>query len=45
MGSGNPIVHMDIAPWSEQIASNLQLLTDRMRTETFVDKLSAAMEY
>lgn len=34
MGSGNPVVHIDIAPWSDQIAANLQLLTDRMRTET-----------
>ncbi|KIY52567.1 hypothetical protein FISHEDRAFT_34988 [Fistulina hepatica ATCC 64428] len=32
--SSNPIVHMDISPWGEEIASNLQLLQDRARTET-----------
>lgn len=32
--SGNPIIHMDISPWGEEIASNLQLLQDRIRTET-----------
>jgi len=30
----NPIVHMDISPWGEEIASNLQLLQERVRTET-----------
>lgn len=34
MGTGNPIVHIDIAPWGDQIESNLQLLQDRMKTET-----------
>ncbi|KAI0765022.1 hypothetical protein C8Q74DRAFT_1206187 [Fomes fomentarius] len=34
MGSGNPICHIDIAPWGEEIATNLQLLQDRMKTET-----------
>ncbi|KAH9925787.1 uncharacterized protein B0H18DRAFT_1008346 [Fomitopsis serialis] len=33
-GSGNPICHIDIAPWGEEIAANLQLLQDRMKTET-----------
>ncbi|KIM81231.1 hypothetical protein PILCRDRAFT_72136 [Piloderma croceum F 1598] len=30
----NPIVHINISPWGEQIAANLQLLQDRMRSET-----------
>ncbi|EPT04755.1 hypothetical protein FOMPIDRAFT_39628 [Fomitopsis schrenkii] len=33
-GSGNPICHIDIAPWGEEIAEHLQLLQDRTRTET-----------
>lgn len=33
---GNPIVHIDISPWGEEIAGNLQLLQDRVRTETYV---------
>ena len=32
----NPIVHIDISPWGEEIAMNLQLLQDRVRTETLV---------
>ncbi|PFH45526.1 hypothetical protein AMATHDRAFT_71624 [Amanita thiersii Skay4041] len=32
--SGNPIVHIDLSPWGEEIAANLQLLQDRVRTET-----------
>ena len=36
MGMGNPICHIDIAPWGEEIATNLQLLQDRMKTETYV---------
>jgi hypothetical protein len=32
----NPIVHIDISPWGEEIAMNLQLLQDRVRTETSV---------
>lgn len=36
MGGGNPICHIDIAPWGEEIATNLQLLQDRMKTETCV---------
>lgn len=32
--SGNPICHIDISPWSDEIASNLQLLQDRIKTET-----------
>ncbi|KAH9950709.1 hypothetical protein B0H21DRAFT_686114 [Amylocystis lapponica] len=34
MGSGNPICHVDISPWAEEIAAKLQLLQDRMKTET-----------
>lgn len=30
----NPIMHIDISPWGEEIAANLQLLQDRIRTET-----------
>ncbi|TFK66474.1 hypothetical protein BDN72DRAFT_844319 [Pluteus cervinus] len=30
----NPIAHIDIRPWGEEIASNLQLIQDRVRTET-----------
>ncbi|TFK32365.1 hypothetical protein BDQ12DRAFT_701187 [Crucibulum laeve] len=30
----NPIVHIDLSPWGEEIATNLQLLQDRVRTET-----------
>ncbi len=33
---GNPIVHIDISPWGEEIAANLQLLQDRVKTETYV---------
>jgi len=32
--SANPVVHIDIAPWGQEIATNLQLLQDRIRTET-----------
>ncbi|KAG6830608.1 hypothetical protein H0H87_007551 [Tephrocybe sp. NHM501043] len=32
--SSNPIAHMDLRPWGEEIAANLQLLQDRVRTET-----------
>ncbi|KAJ7233871.1 hypothetical protein B0H12DRAFT_1143444 [Mycena haematopus] len=32
--STNPVVHIDIAPWGQEIAANLQLLQDRVRTET-----------
>ncbi|EGN94474.1 hypothetical protein SERLA73DRAFT_171459 [Serpula lacrymans var. lacrymans S7.3] len=31
---GNPIVYMDVSPWGDELAANLQLLQDRMRTET-----------
>ena len=34
MGGGNPICHIDIAPWGDEIAANLQLLQDRMKMET-----------
>ncbi|KIY66425.1 hypothetical protein CYLTODRAFT_398793 [Cylindrobasidium torrendii FP15055 ss-10] len=30
----NPIVRLDLAPWGDEIAGNLQLLQDRVRTET-----------
>ncbi|KIK95790.1 hypothetical protein PAXRUDRAFT_355623 [Paxillus rubicundulus Ve08.2h10] len=30
----NPIVHVDVGPWGQEIAENLQLLQDRARTET-----------
>jgi len=32
--SSNPIIHIDLSQWGEQIAANLQLLQDRVRTET-----------
>ncbi|KAH8826914.1 hypothetical protein DL96DRAFT_1465286 [Flagelloscypha sp. PMI_526] len=32
--SANPIIHIDISPWGEEIANRLQLLQDRVRTET-----------
>lgn len=32
--SQNPIVRVDISPWGQEIAANLQLLQDRARTET-----------
>ena len=35
-GSTNPIAHVDLRPWGEEIAHNLQLLQDRVRTETYV---------
>lgn len=30
----NPILRVDVSPWGDQIAMNLQLLQDRVRTET-----------
>ena len=33
---GNPIIHIDLNPWAEEIAMNLQLLQDRVKTETYV---------
>ncbi|KIJ95400.1 hypothetical protein K443DRAFT_11409 [Laccaria amethystina LaAM-08-1] len=30
----NPILHIDVSPWGEESAANLQLLQDRIRTET-----------
>lgn len=33
-GDRNPIAHLDIRFWGEEIISNLQLLQDRVRTET-----------
>ncbi|KAH7925237.1 hypothetical protein BV22DRAFT_1011655 [Leucogyrophana mollusca] len=33
-GGGNPIVYVDLSPWGEELAANLQLLQDRARTET-----------
>ncbi|KAK2463982.1 hypothetical protein APHAL10511_004033 [Amanita phalloides] len=32
--SSNPIVHIDLSPWGEHVATNLQLLQDRVKTET-----------
>ncbi|KAF5339725.1 hypothetical protein D9611_009086 [Ephemerocybe angulata] len=32
--TSNPVVHVDISPWGEEIAANLQLLQDRVKTET-----------
>ncbi|KAJ7100662.1 hypothetical protein B0H15DRAFT_770397 [Mycena belliarum] len=32
--STNPVIHLDISPWGQEIAANLQLLQDRVRTET-----------
>ncbi|KAF5310159.1 hypothetical protein D9619_010235 [Psilocybe cf. subviscida] len=32
--TANPIAHIDISPWGEEVAMNLQLLQDRVRTET-----------
>ncbi|KAH9846391.1 hypothetical protein C2E23DRAFT_744178 [Lenzites betulinus] len=34
LGGGNPICHIDVAPWGEEIATNLQLIQDRAKTET-----------
>ena len=31
---GNPIVYIDLNPWAEEIVMNLQLLQDRVKTET-----------
>ncbi|KAF9223084.1 hypothetical protein BS17DRAFT_706943 [Gyrodon lividus] len=30
----NPIVYIDVTPWGQELATNLQLLQDRARTET-----------
>jgi len=32
----NPIIYIDVSPWGREIATNLQLLQDRARTETCV---------
>ncbi|ESK94515.1 hypothetical protein Moror_7982 [Moniliophthora roreri MCA 2997] len=32
--STNPIIRIDLSPWGPEIAANLQLLQDRVRTET-----------
>ncbi|KAJ3778585.1 hypothetical protein FB446DRAFT_631726 [Lentinula raphanica] len=32
--SSNPVIRLDIFPWGAEIAANLQLLQDRVRTET-----------
>ncbi|KAI0826711.1 hypothetical protein BC628DRAFT_1410279 [Trametes gibbosa] len=34
MGSGNPVCHIDVAAWGDEIATNLQLIQDRTKTET-----------
>ena len=31
---GNPIVYLDISPWGKELATNLQLLQDRVTTTT-----------
>jgi hypothetical protein len=31
---GNPVVRIDVSPWGAEIAKNLQLVQDRVRTET-----------
>ena len=31
---GDPVIHIDLNPWAEEIAMNLQLLQDRVKTET-----------
>lgn len=33
-GDRNPIAHLDIRFWGEEIINNLQLMQDRVRTET-----------
>lgn len=35
MGTGNPVVRIDLSPWVAQIHENLQLLQDKMRMETY----------
>ncbi|KAJ7054101.1 hypothetical protein C8F01DRAFT_1163924 [Mycena amicta] len=35
VNSSNPVAHIDISPWGQEIAANLQLLQDRIRTETY----------
>lgn len=32
----NPIVYIDVSPWGREIATHLQLLQNRARTETYV---------
>ncbi|KAF9653626.1 hypothetical protein BDM02DRAFT_3135101 [Thelephora ganbajun] len=32
--NGNPVVHVDLNPWAEEIVMNLQLLQDKVKTET-----------
>ncbi|KAJ3547093.1 hypothetical protein NM688_g5436 [Phlebia brevispora] len=34
MGSGNPIVRVDVSPWGEEVLSNIRLLQDKIRMET-----------
>lgn len=34
--AGNPVAYLDLSPWGAEIAGNLQLLQDRIRTETCV---------
>ncbi|KAF9814782.1 hypothetical protein IEO21_04940 [Rhodonia placenta] len=33
-GAGNPVCHIDISSWGEEIAKNLNMVQDRARTET-----------
>jgi hypothetical protein len=32
--SGNPVMQIDLRPWGKEIASNLQLVQDRVQAET-----------
>jgi len=34
--AGDPIVHIDIQPYANEIAANLALLQSRVQTETYV---------
>ncbi|EKM53278.1 uncharacterized protein PHACADRAFT_259513 [Phanerochaete carnosa HHB-10118-sp] len=34
MGTGNPIVRIDLSPWADDIKENLQLVQDKMRMDT-----------
>lgn len=32
----NPVCHIDVSPWGNEIMSHLQLLQDKVKTETYV---------
>jgi hypothetical protein len=36
MGTGNPVVRIDLSPWASDIKANLQVLQDKTRMDTFV---------